>query len=140
MLMWLDLTFISSYHENYHIVPGILKNTVLFLGSLHLVSLEIIVGIDLALSHFEEIAGSRALVDLVAVSLQCLQWSKKKNRPLQLSGVILGFHEHIFVCLSYIIVVLDFFLLKYFYIFLNKNWFFIEIRSEKGEGNMDLIS
>lgn len=84
-----------SCHEDSQIVPGLLKNkTVLFLGSLHLVSLEIVVWVDMALSQFVGIAGSRALLDLVAnkvdVPLACLPWSKKKNKPLQLSGKNLG--------------------------------------------------
>lgn len=61
-------------------------------GSLHLVNQRMTVGVDLALVQHVGIAVAEALVDLVAhkveVSLPGLPWSKRRNEPLQLSGMM----------------------------------------------------
>nr|XP_034299265.1 uncharacterized protein LOC117680774 isoform X1 [Crassostrea gigas] len=63
-------------------------------GSLHLVNQRMTVGVDLALDQHVGIAVAEALVDLIAhkveVSHPGLQWSKRRNEPLQLSGMLLG--------------------------------------------------
>lgn len=68
------------------------KISMFFSGSLHLVNQRMTVGVDLALDQHVGIAVAEALVDLIAhkveVSHPGLQWSKRRNEPLQLSGMM----------------------------------------------------